>query len=179
MDEPYLTNFGEEELDTPDLSLATESVFTAQFQFLIETLLLERTTNSSVSLTVFRSVKKKEKNEREGQKSERKNPNQRKGDERGEYGNMEILNMSRRNEQMKMNLQLVLNETWGMAQLGLGSPAVCVNSSALHTLSTSSTDISVSQETHRFRWSGYEFNLETTTRNKQPEDRRAAFWRVS
>jgi hypothetical protein len=121
MDEPYLTNFGEEELDTPDLSLATESVFTAQFQFLIETLLLERTTNSSVSLTVFRSVKKKEKNEREGQKSERKNPNQRKGDERGEYGNMEILNMSRRNEQMKMNLQLVLNETWGMAQLGLGS----------------------------------------------------------
>lgn len=43
---PHLTDFGQGELYTPNLGLASKSVFTAKLEFLVQTLLLERTTRS-------------------------------------------------------------------------------------------------------------------------------------
>jgi hypothetical protein len=49
----YLSDFREDKLNTPNLTLAAETIFAAKLELLIKTLLLERTTNSSVSLSVY------------------------------------------------------------------------------------------------------------------------------
>jgi hypothetical protein len=49
----YLSDFGKHELHSPDLSLAAQTVLTAEFQLLVESLLLERTSDRSVSFTLY------------------------------------------------------------------------------------------------------------------------------
>ena len=48
----YLSDFGQNELHSPDLSLATKSIFTAKLELLVKTLLLVRTTDRSEGLAV-------------------------------------------------------------------------------------------------------------------------------
>src|SRR5262249_19599448 len=49
-DTSSLSDFREHELHSPDLTLASQSIFTAELELLIQTLLLEGTSHSSVRL---------------------------------------------------------------------------------------------------------------------------------
>jgi hypothetical protein len=46
-------------LDTPDLTLAAKTVLTAELEFLVKTLLLERTSDSTVGLADYVTENKK------------------------------------------------------------------------------------------------------------------------
>jgi hypothetical protein len=48
-----LSDFGEHELDSPDLTLAAKTIFTAKLELLVKTLLLERTSDGSVCLAAY------------------------------------------------------------------------------------------------------------------------------
>src|SRR5690348_12012308 len=57
VDYRYLTDLGKSQLDTPDLTLAAKSIFTAKLELLVKTLLFKRALGSSVGGRVCREIK--------------------------------------------------------------------------------------------------------------------------
>ncbi len=50
----YLADLGQHVLNTPDLTLAAETVFTAELKLLVQTFLFEGTADSTVGLSVYK-----------------------------------------------------------------------------------------------------------------------------